>query len=787
MLKSDIKFAVRSLFSQKFYSLINLIGLSTGLAAFILILLFVRMELSYDRNQEDSEDIYRIVREEYTCSPPPMAHTLKESIPEIKYASRFIVGNNLLLGVNDMLFTEDNYFWADNEFLSIFPLEFIQGNSATALKSPADIIISESLAHKYFGTNNPVGAVIKISRKDEYRVAGVFRDFPANTHFRFNIVLPIERYFETTGNDPESWRSNYVYTYVKLHPGADLSAANKKLTDIEKELTGWTASSGKPYEQYFFFQPITEIHLFSHRKQEIEANSDIGNVYIFSSIGLLILLIAIINYINLATAMASKREREMAMKKALGARKFQLINLVLTESVMVALASTFMASVIAMITLPYFGDLVNRDIVIGIKELPFLIPALILLAVLVGFAAGTVPSGSLSRVSLISVIKQSGSKRGAGVTLRNMLVLSQFIVAIILIIVTINMQRQLRFITSMDPGYDKEHIINLRIMDRSIRPDMELIKEALVADRNILQVSTSGMLPHQITEFTRPDWFCDDPQDCLPISYNTVDYDFIETYNIGIAEGRNFSREFPSDKSGAFLVNEKAVRMAGWENPIGMEISHYDGRRGTIVGVVEDFNFESVHTDIAPLYLMLDENIYSYLSIKITGDDFTGTIDNIKSIFNRFSPGTPFDFTFFDEEFEQVYRGEKRISSLFAFFSVLAIILGCLGLFGISAYSISRRRREMGVRKVFGATNMESIILICRNFLTPVILANIVAWPVSYYFLNRWLESFAYRTNISLLSFILAAGTVTVITLFTISLHSNRIALQTPAATLRTE
>ncbi|MEZ4999348.1 MAG: FtsX-like permease family protein [Bacteroidales bacterium] len=327
----------------------------------------------------------------------------------------------------------------------------------------------------------------------------------------------------------------------------------------------------------------------------------------------------------------------------------------------------------------------------------------------------------------------------------------------------------------------------MRIIDRSLRPNMSLLKEALRSEAGVVDVSTSYLLPHRITDFTRPDWFCEDPQTCQPIFYNMVDYDFADLYNIEIVEGRNFSRDYPSDINGAFLVNETAVKMAGWDNPLGMEITHYDGRKGTIVGVVKDFNFESMHTEIAPLYMMLDENVSSCLSIRIDKDDLPGTIERIRTIFNRFSPDTPLNYTFFDEEFDQVYHQERRISSLFVFFSMLAIILGCLGMFGMAAFSISQMRKEMGVRKVFGATNRESIILVAKSFMTPVILANIIAWPLSWLILKKWLESFVYRTSISPASFLVAALAVIAITLFTISLNSRRIALQTPADTLRTE
>lgn len=785
MLKHLVKFAFRSVISQKHYSLINILGLSVGLAAFMLIALYVQYELSYDRPNKDIDQIYRVVRNEYTCSPPPMAPTLKSQIPEIEYASRFVMSNNLLVNVGENQFVEEKYFWTDNEFFKIFTVDFLQGDSKSVLNNPTDIIISESIAHKYFGKNNPLGSTITVSQSNKYIVAGVFKDFPSNSHFHFDIVLPIKSYFEVTSNDPESWRSNYVYTYVKLHKGADLAVVNEKHVQFEKELTGWTPESGKPYEQYFFYQPIKEVHLYSHRKQELEANSSIKNVYIYSSIGLLILLIAGINYINLATAMSVNRQREIGIKKTLGANKKQLVNLFLTESVIVAIISTAIASVITVSFLPYFGNLMARDLSVNIKDLPFMIPALLLLAVAFGLISGLIPSRSMSNFSVIQIIRNSPDSINSKFGLRNMLVVTQFVVALVLIIVAINIQKQLDLILNIDPGYSKEQLVTIPIFDRSIKANMETIKEQLLKNKNILNVSSSYMLPHKINEFTRPQWFCDDPTECTPISYCVSDYNFVDLYDIEIVDGRNFSKDFPSDASGAFLLNEKAVKMLGWDSAIGKEITHWNGAKGVVVGVVKDFNFESLHTPIGPLYIMLNEKNFSFLSIKIKGGDIPETIYGIKSVFDKFSPGTPFNFTFFDEDFEQVYNGEKRAGSILIYFSVLAVMLGCLGLFGLSAFTIGQKTKEIGVRKVFGALNFDINILFTKSFITPVFLANLVAWPVAYYAISKWLENFAYKINITLWPFIISTAIVLVITSITINLHSKKVAEQTPAECLR--
>jgi len=787
MFASHLRTLLRSFYKQRYFSSINISGLAIGLAAFILIVLFVRHELSYDRHHQDADRIYRIVRNEYTCSPPPMAPTLKSVIPEIAQATRFIRSTNLLVSVGEQVFTEDEYFWAGPEFFDLFTVDFIQGDPQQVLESPMDAIISERIARKYFGKEDPLGELIVDSRENEFTVAGVFKDFPSSSHFHFDIVFPIDRYFQLSGNDPKSWGSNYTYSYVKLNPRTDLEQVNEKLVALEKELTGYDEASGEPYEQYFFFQPLSEIHLHSHRRQELEANGNIKNVYIFSSIGLLILIIAAINYINLGASMSGTRHKEVGIKKVLGSGNSTLVRQFLGESVLVALLSTLGALVLVLLTLPFFGRLMERELTLGLQDLPFLILTIFILTLLVGLGTGLFPSRALSGLNIVASIRGSSMAGPERKFLRSILIVIQFLVAIVLIILSINVQRQLNFIHDKDPGYEKEDILVLRVYDRSLGPDLQILKEHLLDHQNVQAVSTSYNLPHRITDFTRPEWFCDDPSTCDPISYNEVDYDYVDLFNIEMVEGRNFSRDFPSDADGAFLVNEKAVAMAGWDTPIGMELEHYNGQQGKIVGVVKDFHFQSLHSEIAPLYLLLNERVYSYFAIKTGSGDLPGTLEHIRGTFHKFSPLTPFQFTYFHEEFESEYQAEKRLGSIFSYFSSLAILLGCLGLFGMSAFMIGQRTKELGLRKVFGAVNLDNMYLLARRFIWPVLIANLLAWPLAYNSLHRWLENFAYRTPIGLSSFLTATLLVLLITAGTISLHSGKVARQSPVDSIRRE
>lgn len=787
MLTTYLRTAYRSIIKRKLYSSINILGLAVGLAAFLLIAIYVRHELSYDRYYRDYENIYRVVRDEYTCSPPAMAQYLKDNIAQVESSSHIIRRYNLLLSCGDNYYTEDEYFYADNEFINMFEFELIQGDRSSVLKSMDDVLISSTLANKYFGRDDPLGKLLTVSRQYNYRVAGVFKDIPGNTHFKTDIIFPVAGYFRLTGDRVDSWSSNYTYTYLKVASGTETATLDKRMVEIEKELTGWTPESGEPYEQYFKFQPVSEIHLHSHRQQELMVNGNIRNVYIFSTIAFLILLIACINYVNITTAIASDRTREIGIRKVMGIKRLQLVKQFLTESFIIAFLSIIIAIALASVCLSFFGSLMDRDLALHSTDIPLAILFSAILLVITGLGTGLIPSRSLSGLSALSVMKSASFKGKNNPGTRDILVLAQFVVAIVLIILTLNVKRQLNYISDIDPGYKKEQIIVLSVFDRSLSSNMQVVKDELRKIGNVSNVSTSFNLPNNISNFTRPDWFCDDVRDCTPISYNPVDYDFVELYDIEISSGRNFSRDYPADAEGAFLLNQKAVDLAGWDSPIGMELTHWNGQKGTVVGVFRDFNFRSLHSEIAPLYLFLDETVSSFISISLKGDNMQETLKSIEAVLQQYSPGAPFQYSFFDEEFNRAYETEQRLGSLFAFFAVLAVLLGCLGLFGMTSFSLAKRTKEIGVRKVFGANAGQALSLLSLSFVRPVLLANIIAWPIAYYAVNRWLQTFAYRAPISVWIFLASAMIVTLITLITVTAKSLDISRNQPADSLRYE
>ncbi len=794
MLKNYLKIAWRNILKHKGYSFINIFGLTIGITVFIVIALYVQHELSFDQYHENSDRIFRVVRGEnndsetgYALTSPPIGTALSEEIPEIVKSARIIKSRNLLISFEEKHFVENQIFWADNDIFNIFTIPFVKGSKIEALKDPSNIVISEKVSEKYFGEENPIGKVLTLQEGEAYTVSGVFQNFPSNGHFTMDIIVPIKNYFQLTGNDETKWTSNYAYTYVLLSKGIALDAMESKLASFENNHFSQYFENGVP--RTFYLQPITEIHLYSHRRQEIEANNDFSGVLIFLSSGILILLIASINYINLTTAKSAERMKEVGMRKVLGAKRRQLLNQFLGESMLMVIIATLFSFGLAIVILPIFNTLMKTDLDLNLVHNPQIIIGLVLLILTIGLLSGVLPSRIITNIRPIDILNKIGlskSKLG-GFDFRNVLVVFQFSISIVLIILTIIIYNQLDFIQKKDMGYEKEHIVTLKSFDTPIVGNIETIKSELEKNPNILSVATSYSLPHNIDSSTVPDWFCFSADDCGSVYYNEADYDFVDLFDIDIVEGRNFSKEYPSDQNGAFLVNETLANSGIWDQPIGQEIDHWNGAKGKIVGVFKNFHSQSLHSTIAPLYIYLNEKNFSYISIRIGKENTTSNIAYIENVFKKFSPNYPLQYSFFDEEFDQTYKLEQRQGKIFSYFSIIAIILSCLGLFGLATYVAEKRKKEIGIRKVNGATITQVLTLLNKDFLKWVGLSFIISVPVSWYAMEQWLTNFAYKTNISWWIFVLAGALTLVIAFLTVSWQSFRAATANPVNSLRTE
>ena len=788
MFRNYLLIALRIIDRQRMYSALNIAGLAIGMAAFLLIALYTQYELSFDRYHDNAERIYRIVRDGRTLTPPPLGPALQNNFDEVEAVARLIQDENTLVSRGDKHFLEKNFYWAGPGIFEIFSFEFVHGQAEIALAEPSSIVISESVARKYFGEANPIGETLKIDDSRDFRVTGVFADMPANSHFIMDAMVPYLDYFRGTDLDMTSWNSNYTYTYFLLRKDADPRALERSIHEVIEIPLLEKFNVPKPWPDNFYFaQPITDIHLKSHREQEISVNNDIGYVLLFASIAVLVLFIACINYVNLSTARSARRGREVGMRKVVGASRMQLVQQFMGESFFLVLLALALTLVIVNLALPAFADLVERPLSMAAMLEPRFLLVLVATLVLVGLLAGGYPAVSISGFKPVKMLKGSLVRSGGGKALRNVLVLFQFSVTIALFICTLTVNRQLEFVNGYDVGYSKDNIINLRIRDRSIRANIDTVKTELMQHPGVLSVAASHRLPNDIDGFTSQALDPRFPQQETAIYYNTADYDFIDLYGIQIVQGRNFSRDQVSDAQGVFLVNEAAVRTGNWDNPLEQTMEHWSGETGPVVGVMKDFHLHSLHNAIEPLYIFLDPQKFTWLSVKVESTDLSATLAHLEKVMKAFSPNFPFEYTFFDQEFARAYQAEQKMGSVFSSFAILAIIVACLGLFGLSAFTAQQRTREIGIRKVMGASVARITVLLSSEFMRWVVIANLLAWPVAWLVMDRWLQNFALRTSQDPVFFVLSAAGALVIALLTVSVLSVRAASASPIKALSYE
>ncbi len=809
MLKNYFKVALRNLSRFKIYSFINIAGLAVGMACSILIILFIQDELSYDQFHEKSDRIYRLSREWFnndgTSSlhlarvAPPIGPLLKNDFPNIiEEVTRVASDYNTFLQIDDKTFIEQKFFWAEDNFFKIFSFEFIEGNPSTALKEPYSVVLTESMAKKYFGSEDPLGKTILYEKEDNLKVTGVIKDVPDNSHFKFDFLGSFLTLNDYIGVETltRNWGSNNYTTYILLPENFPVEELDRQIPDfLDRQITQLSiANSGSPPEiqpskvNKLHLWKLTDIHLHSHLTTEFEENGDINDVYIFSIIALFILLIACINFMNLATARSAKRAREIGMRKVLGAYKKQLMIQFIGESLIISFIALLFAVVLVEATLPFFNNFVGKSLNLDYFGNPLVISGLIGLTVIVGLISGSYPAFLLSSFNTIKVLKGKNSSNKS--IFRTVLVVSQFTISIALIICMGIVYSQMEFLANKDLGYDKNRIVLLP-SNLEMRKNIESIKSQLFENPNILNVASSRLVP---SDMLLNSWGGqvvgeDEP---VPLSFrlavDEVDYDFIKTYDIQLISGRNFSREFGTDDTAAFIINEAAVKQLGWTpfEAINKKMI-YGNREGKVIGVVNNFNFESLHNQIVPIILLLSKTGNSQFSVKISGNDIPATLEFLKKKWNEFRPDYPFEYTFLEDQLSELYTSEKRLGDVFGIFSLLAVVIACLGLFGLASFSAEQRTKEIGIRKVLGASISGIVILFSREFLKLVILANLIAWPIAYYAMSKWLNDFAYRADINIWVFVLSGFTALVIALLTISFQAFKAGFSNPVKSLRYE
>ncbi len=791
MFKNHFKIALRSLARHKGYSFINILGLTIGIAACFFILLWVQDERSYDRFHEKSDRIYRVLWEarfgdnewKLPLVPVPVAETLEREFPEVERAARLYKGG-MTLRLGEAFVREQNFLFTEPAFFEVFTTTFLAGDAETALTAPNSIVLTESAAQRYFPNRDPIGQTIEQNDGRILQVTGVIRDFPTQSHFHFEFMASLENLRRFTGRRGQ-WGSASVYTYLALRPGEDISTLQQKLqTYVDENVSGSNFGETGNFSR-FPMQALMDIHLRSHLQYELSANGNIVYVWLFAVIAFFILLLACINFVNLSTAQSMKRSREVGVRKVLGSQKAQLVRQFLAETFVNVALAILLAWLLVETLTPAFAELSSKQFASGLSISLNAFGLSIGVAVLVTLLAGAYPAFFLSSFWPIQAIKGRSTIRKGGEGLRKVLVVAQFGVSISIIFGALVIKDQLNFLQNKQLGFDKDQVL---IIHRAgaLGDQQETFKQRLLANSQIESVTAAQNLPGQIFDSTifTPEQPAN--YENTSLTYTRVDESYVDVLKLKIVEGRNFSAQFASDSS-AFLLNQTAAEMLGWQEPLGKQISMGNFAQGPVIGVVEDFHFQSLHNEVKPILFMFNRWRPSYVAVRLQGGQIAEGMAAIKNLWQEFSPDSPLAYSFLDQDFQALYASEERVANVFITFSFLGVFIACLGLFGLISFTAEQRTKEIGVRKVLGASVVNVTTLLSKDFIKLVLIANFAAWPLAWYAMNKWLQNFAYRIDISWPVFALAGGLALVIALFTVSIQAIRAALANPIESLRYE
>ena len=807
MIMNYIRVAFRHLLKQKSDAVINILGLAVGLTSFVLIGLFVRFELSYDRFHEKADRIYRIGKQipalerngsdKWTATPAPLVQALMDEIPEVEYATQ-IAKVNALFEFEDKRFYEDGIF-ATQHFFQVFSFQLLHGNPETALSDPNAIVLTESLAQKYFRDANPLGRTISVSHtgenfsgKNAMTVTGIVADPPPNSHFSFAFLV----WPSSSGdlvNYLDRWDSNSYLTYASFEPGFQLHDIERKLGTLAQKHLGqiefYQQNPGKI--GMFFAQPLTDIHLHSRVVDEFEVNGDIRYVYLFSAIGLVILGIACTNYINLTTARSTTRSVEVGVRKVLGAKRGQLIGQFMGEAIVPSLLAFFIAILLVFLLLPTFSALTGRPLSLIITQHGDFFALLLLAGLVVGILAGGYPALMMSSFKPVQMMKGVLDRKVGKPTLRNTLVVIQFAVAVILVISTIVIQRQMAFIRDTNTGVDREQIVSIEMKDQTLFGSrFEALKQTLLRHPGVIAVTAGQSNPTNINSASlASERKGAADAERFKVYRSVIQHDYVDVFGLELIEGRDFSPERSVDIGEGALINETLREKMGWDMATGRTFEFY-GSTFQVIGVVEDFNFHSFHQEVAPVALFVDSSWwfgYQRVFVKVSSEDISNTVASIEQVMADFSPELPFEYIFLDDAYNQLYLSETRLSALLSYFTVLALFITCLGLLGLATFATRQRMKEIGVRKVLGATPFDIVVLLSKDFTRLILIAFVIAAPIGYLLQSRWLEAFAYRISVGWETIAATGAFMLLIAWLTVSFQAVRAALLDPVKSIRYE
>ncbi|WP_160715970.1 ABC transporter permease [Chitinophaga solisilvae] len=810
MLSSYFKIAWRNLARQKMYAAIKICGFALGIASCLLIFLYIMNELSFDRHIPQADRIYRVigiinnkmVTEKGCAWPAPLAATLQKDYPEVEKTGRYLdnpgwsgAGNSQVRRADRTGNSyEEGLVYADQELLDILQPPFIYGNPAQALTEPNTIVITQRKAAKYFPGENPVGKLLILNDKTDkpYKIGGVIADFPSTSHFRQDFLITLKG-VEFWPGEQTFWRASNYTTYVKLRAGTDVAALENKITTgiirgyyvpAMKEVGDVNAAT-MAEKAKITLQPVADIHLRSAGIQDGIHHGDIRLVWLFGAVAGFILLIACINFMNLTTARSAGRAKEIGLKKAIGAARSGLIRQFLAESLLYSFLSFLLGILLAYLLLPFFNSLASRSLTIPWAAWWFT-PGILVSIIIVGIVAGLYPAFYLSSLKPVQVLKGGAAAGNKSATLRSVLVVFQFAASVILIVATMIIYRQMGYILHKKAGFDKEQVLLIQGAG-TLKEQAQTFKKALLQVPGVAHATISGYLPVEGTQRDQNAFWNEgrrESESAVGAQIWSVDPDYIQTLGMHIAEGRNFSAAMPTD-SQAVIINQAMARRLNLKNPLEKRVSN-SGQTFTVIGVLENFHYESMKQEIGPLCLRLG-GYPDMVAVKIQSPDLPQVLASVNSVWKSFAPHQPIRYTFMDETFARMYEDVQQAGRIFTTFAILAVTVACLGLLGLSAFIAEQRTREIGVRKVLGASVQQVVILLSKDFLRLVLIAIIVAVPLVWYGMNRWLENFAYHVNIGWTVFVVAGMMAVTIALITVSFQSVKAALMNPVKSLKAE
>ncbi len=799
MLKNLFKIAFRNILKDKTYSAINILGLTIGITCSLFLFLYILDELSYDRYHKNADNIYRIVSNikepdgafTWAVAQAPLADELRDNYPEVKNSIRFFGIQRSQYKNGDKQFYEERFFRTDSTVFDMFSYTFLHGDASTALDNPNSIVLTESIAKKYFGdSQSAYEQSIQNQQGDNLKVTGIIEDVPFNSHFRFDALISRA----TTSFGPQAWGGFGVFTYIQLPAGYDLAKMDASLAKVVKEKVN------PIFEQFgisvrYELQRITDIHLYSKIQDESEEGGDISYIYIFGAIAVFMLIIACINYMNLATARSANRAKEVGVRKVMGSMRPQLIAQFLTESVVITLLSLVLSIVLVYLLLPGFNTLANKHLPWTYIFQPIVIFSLLAVVLFAGVVGGSYPAFYLSSFNPVSVLKGKLASKGGSVVFRKILVVLQFGISVFMLICTLIVFDQLKFLKSKDLGFDKEQVVRLNLSGPTLQEKAAVLVERLKQSPDVNGVGMATSSPGE--GIGKQLFKVEDNEGKMAdrgVDLFTADYDFVKTMGMKIVAGRDFSRDISSDTLYAVLVNEAMVKRMAWDEPLGKKfVLQGGGPDGAdvekrVVGVIKDYHQNSLYEVIEPLMVVLDRN-FRYVFVRTEDGDVKKSLASIENSWKEVYPDSPFEFDFLDQDFNSQYQSDEKRSQIFTAFSGLTVFIACLGLLGLAAFTTEQRTKEIGVRKVIGASLNGLVMLVSREFFILVGIGTAIAFPFAWWVTDNWLQNFAYRIELSdeWLTFILSALLALVITMVTVGYHVLRAASANPVNSLRSE